>query len=982
MPTSPPVTARRQELGPEVPGTGEDRGPVLEDLPPSGEGATGMRRLGRTEGHCRPAPQPRIAVVSRHFVGHSVAMAVLPTGTVSMLFSDIEGSTALLSRLGPSYLEALAGQRQVLRAAWVTHGGTEIGTEGDSFFVVFPTAEAAVAAAAQAQRGLAQFAWPAGERVRVRIGIHTGSPQIHDGGYVGMDVHRAARIAAATHGGQVVISQATANLLTGRLPAQATLRDLGRHQLKDIPQAEHLFQVCLADLEVEFAPLKTLGAVSSLPAPATPLVGRDGELAELLGLVRSPGVRLVTLTGPGGSGKTRLAIGVAASLTEEFSDGVFFVPLASASTPEVMWMTMAEVLDVPAEARLPPGIFGYVAHLSALFVLDNLEQLPGADVVVSQLLNAAARVVVLATSRRPLHVGGEREHPVPTLQVPRQVDLPHAERSGAVQLFVQHARMVRPSFALSEANLADVIQVCRRLDGLPLAIELAAARVKLLSPAALLSRLGSALELRDAGVDRPSRQQTLRTTIGWSYDLLPGAQQAVFRRLGVFAGGADLEAIDAVTAGCLEGGDALDVVAGLVDASLVAVGEGPSGEPRVSLLETVRIYAQEQSDAAGELDDVRGAHATHFVSVVEQLDVLQGGAVDKRLEGRNRFGADHDNVREALSWALGSAKGEAPPAARAHLGLRLCLGSCGWWLDGGYYVEARRWLERAITLAGDEESPEVARCLTDLTSVLGIQGDFEEAHRTALRSVAMWRRLAEGGRGDNERLSSALKALGSCELNLGHANAARDALQESVAVAGQRRDRAALADAVRVMAFVEASDQNFDRAVELAEQAIALYVELGDEYGAMRLRHSHACYLRLIGRAEDARVQMSELIPDVLRLADASALLVLTEDYGAVMAELGSYQTAAMLLGAADTARERKGAPREPPQQAQIEPPYAVARAALAGIWDTYYELGRSMSIEGVLSSLPTSDPDDQFRSALDAAGGAAPRQPRTEGPL
>jgi predicted ATPase len=879
-------------------------------------------------------------------------------------------------------LGALSGQRKVLRASWAAHGGTEIGTEGDSFFVVFSTSEAAVAAAAQAQRELAEFAWPGGEEVRVRIGIHTGSPQVHDGGYVGMDVHRAARIAAAAHGGQIVISEATAKLVTDRLPAHATLRDLGRHQLKDIPEAEHLFQVSVAGLQVEFVPLKTLGAVSSLPPRATPLVGRDGELEELLGLVRSPGLRLVTLTGPGGSGKTRLAIGVAARLTEAFPDGVFFVPLASATTPEMMWMTLAEVLDVPAEARLPPGFFEHVAHISALLVLDNLEQLPGADVVVSQLLNAAEQVVVVATSRRPLHVGGEHEHPVPTLELPAEVDLRHAQRSGAVQLFVQQAAMVRPSFALSDANVADVVEVCRRLDGLPLAIELAAARSKLLSPAALLSRLGTALELRDAGVDRPSRHQTLSTTIGWSYDLLTVAQQSVFRRLGVFAGGADLEAIEAVTAGGLEGVDALDVVAGLVDASLVAVGEGPSGEPRVSLLETVRVYARERSAAAMELDDVRETHAAHFVTVVEQLDLLQRGAVDKRLEGRNRFEADHDNVREALSWALDSPETAAPLGTRVRLGLRLCLGSCTWWQDGGYYAEARRWLERAIALAGDEDGPELARCLTDLTNVLGIQGDFEHAHQTATRSVAVWRRLASGGRGDNEGFSSALKALGSCELNMGHAHAARQALQESVAVARQRGDRAAVADALRVLAFVEASEQDFERAVELAEDAIALYVELGDEYGAMRLRHSHACYLRLIGRAEDARVQMQELIPDVLRLADASALLVLTEDFGAVMAELGHYRTAAMLLGAADTARERKGAPREPPQQAQIEPPYAFARSALAASWDKHYEFGRRMSIEDALSSLPTSGAQEPVESAFDgAASGAAPHL-RTEGPL
>lgn len=881
-------------------------------------------------------------------------MAVLPTGTVSLLFSDIEGSTALLSRLGSSYVAALSGQREVLRASWAAHGGTEIGTEGDSFFVVFSTAEEAVAAAAQAQWDLAHFAWPDGEQVQVRIGIHTGSPKVHDGGYVGMDVHRAARIAAAAHGGQVVVSEVTARLVTDRLPVGATMRDLGRHQLKDIPQPEHLFQVSLADLQVEFVPLKTVGAVSNLPAPPTPLVGRDDEITELLGLLRSPAVRLITLTGPGGSGKTRLAIGAAARLTESFPDGVYFVPLASATTPEVMWMTMAEVLNVPAESRLPPGLFEHVAHISALIVLDNLEQLPGADVVVSQLLNAAAQVFVLATSRRPLHVGGEHEYPVRALELPVQVDLDLAQRSGAVQLFVQQAEMVRPSFALNDTNVADVIQICRRLDGLPLAIELAAARSKLLSPAALLSRLGGALELRDAGVDRPSRQQTLRTTIGWSYDLLDVAQQAVFRRLGVFAGGADLEAIDAVTSGYLEDADALDLVAGLVDSSLVTVREGQNAEPRIALLETVRVYAQERLRDESELDEVRASHAAHFGAVVEELDQLQRGPVDQHLEGRNRFEADHDNVREALNWALDSTETAAPVATRVRLGLTLCTGSYGWWLDGGYYDEGRRWLERAIALVGDQRGPELARCLTDLTNILGIQGDFLHAHQTARRSVALWRELANDGRGDDERLSSALKALGSCELNMGNANAAREALQESVAVAGQRSDRGAVADALRVMAFVEASDQKFERAVELAQDAIALYLELGDEYGAMRLRHSHACYLRLVGRAEDARREMEELIPDVLRLADASALLVLTEDYGAVLAELGEYQTAGTLLGAADAAREQKGAPREPPQQAQIEAPYALARSSLGAAWDTHYARGTRMSIEDALSSLPT----------------------------
>jgi predicted ATPase/class 3 adenylate cyclase len=881
----------------------------------------------------------------------------LPSGTVALLFSDIEGSTALLARLGNAYRDALDAQRRILRQAWSQHGGVEMGTEGDSFFVVFTTASAAVAGAVQAQRDLAAFGWPGGEQVKVRIGIHTGSPAVHDDGYVGMDVHRAARIAAAAHGGQIVVSEATARLMTDGLPADASLRNLGAHQLKDIAQAERLFQVSVPGLQADFRPLKTLGTVSSLPTPATPLVGRGDECAELVGLMRSPGVRLVTLTGPGGSGKSRLAVAVAGELTEEFPDGVFFVPLASVTTAEVMWTTIAEVLNLPAEARVPPILLEHVAHLSALLVLDNLEQLPGADAVVSQLLGAAAGVVAIATSRRPLHVGGEREHPVPPLELPGDASVALAERSGAVQLFVQQATMVRPSFALSEANVADVVDICRRLDGLPLAIELAAARSKLLSPAALAARLGTAMELRDAAVDRPTRQQNLRATIGWSYDLLTPTQQAVFRRLGVFAAGSDLDAVDDVTAVCRNGADTLELVADLVDASLVTVGEGPGGEPRVSLLETVRAYGQDQLRAADELDDARLRHASHFVTVVEQLDSRRRGAVDQVLEGRTRFETEHENVREALEWALGSPDNAAAlPSTRVRLGLRLCAGSHRWWQDGGYYAEARRWLERATVLAGEEESPELARCLTGLTTVYGIQGDFARAEETATRSVTVWRRLTSHGRGDTEGLSSALTALGSCQLNIGHTDAARKALEEAVAVAAEAGDTGAAANAMRVMAFAEASQQNFERAVELAEDAIGLYFELGDEYGAMRLRHSHACYLRLIGRADDARRQMQSLIPDVVRTADASILLVLAEDYGAVMAELGHHDLAATLLGAADMARERDGAPREPPQQAQIEAPYALARSNLADAWDRHYEVGRRMSIEEALSSLPTGE--------------------------
>ena len=467
----------------------------------------------------------------------------LPSGTVALLFSDVEGSTALLGRLGAAYAEALDGQRSVLRSAWVAHGGTELGTEGDSFFVAFPTAAGAVAAAVAAQRGMADFAWPARERVRVRIGIHTGSPIVHDGGYVGMDVHRAARIAGSAHGGQVVISASTAELAAGSLPAGVWLRDLGSHRLKDIPQPEHLFQVQVDGLVSEFAPLKTLGAARSLPVPATTLVGRDGELAELAALLSSPGVRLVTLTGPGGTGKTRLAIGLANASVEAFPDGVYFVALATVTTAEVMWTTIAETMDVPPEGRAPPGLFAHIAHRHALLVLDNLEQLDQADTVVDQLLTHAPDLVVIATSRRPLHLPGEHEHAVPPLELPDQGGVDAAAGSGAVQLFVQQASRVKSSFTLTPDNAADITAICRRLDGLPLAVELAAARTKLLSPKALLARLDQALDIAATSTHTPSRQRTMRDTITWSYHLLTPTQQTLFRQLGIFTGGADLNAI-------------------------------------------------------------------------------------------------------------------------------------------------------------------------------------------------------------------------------------------------------------------------------------------------------------------------------------------------------------------------------------------------------------------------------------------------------
>ena len=870
-------------------------------------------------------------------------VAELPSGTVSLLFSDIEGSTVLLSRLGAAYAEALDGQRQVLRKAWSDHDGTELGTEGDSFFVVFGTAEAAVRAATQAQQELAAFDWPGGEQVRVRMGIHTGTPSLHDGGYVGMDVHRAARIAGAAHGGQVVLSAATAELVSSRLPEDVQLVDLGRHQLKDISSPEHVFQLAIGNLQTSFPPLKTLGVLASLPRPGTPLVGRDGELAELTALLGSPNVRLVTLTGPGGSGKTRLAIGVAQRVADRFPDGAYFVPLASVTSPDVMWTTIAEALGVPPDGRMPTALLAHLAYRTALLVLDNLEQIPAAEDVVRQLLGAAPGVGVLATSRRPLRITGEYDHGVPPLELPERGSAEGAEQYGAVRMFVEHARMSNSRFQLTPGNTEDVIELCRRLDGLPLAIELVAARSKLLSPAALLVRLDTALDLAARGSQHPSRQQTLRDTISWSYDLLTDSQQAFFRRLAVFAGGADLAAIDYVTP--LLDSDPLDLIGDLIDASLVIRTDDASGEPRFGMLETIRAYAYDQLRNSGELDASKHRHVEHFLTVAQRLHRLLSGRGDQRLEARQRFRLELDNMREALSWIFRSTT-DASSGDDAGLGPQLCAELIRLWDDSGYFTEERQWLEQATSRSGTADSVELGLCQTRLANLLILQGDLRQAYDVATDSVQTWRRL-----NNSKHLSDALSALGWCEELLGNIEVARQAFEDSLSLAQQSTDAHAITRALGNLAYFEHDRQNYGRSLELVNENIPLLLELGDELGVLLARHNMACTLRQMGRLGDAYHQMRQQISDVLRFGDAELLMVLAEDYAALLAELGDHRHATQLLGAVDAMRQRSGTLRDPAQEREVSEPFDAARAALGdGGWRREYEAGANVAVEDALA--------------------------------
>ncbi len=892
-------------------------------------------------------------------------------GTVTLLFSDMEGSTALLGRLGQRYGEALSAQRVLMRAAIAGNRGQEMGTEGDSFFVVFEWAGDAVLCCVAAQRALAGHEWPGGVAVRVRMGLHSGEPARHEDGYIGMDVHRAARIAAAAHGGQVVLSDATRLLAASRLPAGVSVRDLGFHRLKDIEAPERIYQLVAPGLPDRFPPLKSLGAQSRLPVPLTPLVGRERDLEQVCAVVARPGVRLVTLTGTGGVGKTRLALAAAASLDQVFRHGVFFVALAAVRDPEVMWKTIADDLDVSGDGPPADAVTRYLADRRALLVLDNLEQLDGAAQVVAGLLAAARGLLVLATSRRPLHLLGEQELPVPPLQVPRDTgSVEQVAACGAARLFVQQAAMVRPGFAVAESNAADIAAICGRLDGLPLAIELAASRARLLAPRALLARLGHSLDLAAADVGRPSRQQTLRNTIAWSYDLLAPGLAGAFRRTGVFAGGCDLDALAAVAApgpGPGAGTDPLYLAGGLRDVSLITVTDGADGEPRVGMLETIRDYALERLEQAGDLDDARRRHAQYYAGVAERADEQLHSSGPAHLAALDRLEAEHDNLRAALAWSLEEAPAAGPEPGdgeRAATGLRLVLALARFWYRHGYLLEGRRWLERAIDLAAEDGGAPVAQVALWLGVLLQHQGEFDAALPLFERSLAIWRDL-----GDRDREARALNSLARTHHHLGNLDTARCLLEDSIAIARQAGGGFALRAALTNLGQTETDAGNFDRATQVLREALMLDREEGDLYAIAVAQQSLAAVSLCAGRAGEARDLLSGMVDYVVSSGDPEFLATTLELSASIAAELGDGPRAALLAGAAEAIRQKLGTPIPLTDAALLERFLAPARAAIPPQeWNAELAAGRALTQQEA-ARLLVSPPQHTTHSSEPPAG-------------
>ena len=557
-----------------------------------------------------------------------------------MLFTDIEGSTRLLNRLGPGYADVLATHRRILRTAFADAGGRELGTEGDSFFVVF---DVGGRRRGRSGRGAARprgRALAGGCLLRVRMGLHTGHAEPFEDNLVGFDVHLAARIAATSHGGQVVVSTRRPTGRWGRLPEGTALVSLGVHRLKDIPTRSTSGSSSCRGCPPPFPRCAAWGRPGACRTPPTPMVGRDAETSALASMLSADGPRLVSLTGPGGTGKTRLSLAVAQRLSRAYPAGVHFVDLSGATEPSVAWSTVAEVLGRSGDDAV--DLLRHLGDRRVLLVLDNLEQLrESGGELVAALIDGTGALRVLATSRRPLFVAGEQVYPVPTLGLPSAGDGPltaeAAGRADAVRLFVQQARLSDPGFALDDENVDEVVALCRRLDGLPLALELAAARIRLLPPRALLEHLDEVLGLPLPG--HPRRQQSLRATVAWSYGLVDTDQQHVFRCLAAFgdSGGA----LDAVAA--VAGTESiLGPVSGLLDAGLVRV-DDDLGQPRVRLLHTVRGVARTLAVAEDDLERSQERHARHYLRVAEHADErLQGpGAV----AARSRLELELDNLR-------------------------------------------------------------------------------------------------------------------------------------------------------------------------------------------------------------------------------------------------------------------------------------------------------------------------------------------------
>ena len=866
----------------------------------------------------------------------------MPGPSTTLLFTDIEGSTRLATTLGKRFQGQLAEHHQVLRVAIEANQGTVDSIEGDSFFARFPSAASAVAAAAAGQRALSAVKW-AGDPIRVRMGVHTAAPESDE--YP--EIARAARIMAAAHGGQVLLSDTTRAQVADLLPRGVRLHALGAYRLKDIAEPERLHQLELSGLPSAFPPLRALDVRRAhLPPEATAFFGRSEELAALDDLLGRR--RLVTLTGPGGSGKTRLAIRTAAQVADRFADGAFFVSLAATTDRAKMTASIASAIGLPEDrnSSIAQVVLDWLEEREVLLLLDNLEQIKGVGDDVEGLLSAAPRLRVLSTSRAPLHVAGEQEFMVPPFQVPPAgADAPTLLASDAIALFVDRARLVRAQFAPSSDDLPVVAEIARRLDGLPLAIELAAAQARLLPVSAIRDRLVHRLDTVAGGpTTAPERQQSLRVAIGWSHDLLDGPERAVFRRLATFVGGWTYEAAEAVASGP-PSGPVEATLERLTEQSLVQA-LSISTEPRLDMLATIGEFASEQLDASGEAAEITARHGAFFRSLAQQarphLDSPDAGAWFDRIE------ADLDNFRAAIHRA--DASGDIKTA----LVIAAALGP--FWLQRNHSVEGQHLLVDLVNRALPDEGAEVAAAAASAGFNATWLGDYATGRTMGELSVRAFRTL-----GDRAGLALALGIKGFSMIEV-DPSAALGMLAEYLALASEIGDARLQGQALLATATAQAALGRLPEARTSLERSIEFARAANDWYFAMFSGLFLGRLKLLIGELEQGIADYRSVIETSRALDLRVGIAIALEYFGEVALWAGDDRRAVRLAATAARIKEELGG-GVPPRIGGAVEPLIVGRERLApNIFEAEIAAGQSMdteaAIEEALSTpIPTSVP-------------------------
>lgn len=892
-----------------------------------------------------------------------------PTGTVTFLFTDIEGSTQLWEKHREAMQAALARHDALLRQAVEAHNGYVFKTIGDAFCAAFPTAPDALAAAIDAQRVLyAEFvgrdvvnASPV--QIRVRMALHTGVTEERGDDYVGPILNRAARLLNAGHGGQVLLSQAAFDLVRDSLPHGVSLLDLGERRLRDLVRPEHIYQLVAPELPSEFPPLKTLDTFpNNLPIPLTSFIGRAHEredIKQMLTLDPAHGgtSRLITLTGAGGCGKTRLAIQVGSELVHAFADGVWFVDLAPLSDGALIPQAIASVLDVREQLGRPllDTLADSLREKALLLIFDNCEHLlPVSAQIAGGLLRLCPRLRILATSRERLTIAGEAVWRVPSLSLPdpqQSADMEALAQSEAIRLFAERATSVSPTFMLNAQNAASVAQICRRLDGIPLAIELAAARAMMLTPQQIASRLEDSFSLlTQASQGAAPRQQTMRATMDWSHALLSAQEQILFRRLAVFAGGFTLEAVEAVCSDDERSGtdnvrpslvgirrdEVLDLLTRLVDKSLVTfVDLGEGEQMRYRLLEPIRQYAQEKLLQSGEAAKIAERHLGFFLKLAQQagaqLESAEQGMWLRVLE------SDHENLNVALGWALDHDAIES--------GVQMVDALLMFWIIRGHLREGREWFARFLALADPVDSAKRATMLNKAALLARYQSDYDTARRLSSEALAIQREL-----GNRHGIADCLANLGFVALHRGEYDAARSLYEESLVMNRELSNEQGIGDTLSHLALIAYYQGDYGVARALNEQCLAIMRKIGDRQGEAWTLHRLGNVIFAQGEYDTARLMFGENLTISSELDYQWSIAWALEDFARVAFQAGKLERAVRLSAAAAQLRERNSMPQPPPERAELSAKLDIARKALgADGFASQWALGREMALKDAI---------------------------------